>query len=154
MKGYEMAKVVLMIYRCVFLLKKYHIPIVPEVINKLFVRLLFGCQIGTGAKLGKGVILGYGGLGVVIHLRAILGQNVNVGTEVVIGGTSGKYEVPVIGDNTILSAGAKIVGPVVIGKNCMIGANAVVLKDIPDNCVAVGIPAKIIKENINIQGYK
>ncbi|MBD3794095.1 MAG: serine acetyltransferase [Campylobacterales bacterium] len=54
----------------------------------------------------------------------------------------------------MISTGAKIIGPIQIGKNCVIGANAVVLTDIPDNCVAVGIPAKIIKENIDISDYR
>jgi serine O-acetyltransferase len=72
----------------------------------------------------------------------------------VIGGTSQIYEVPVIGDNTVIAPGAKILGPVKIGKNCVIGANAVVLKDVPDNSVAAGIPAKIVKKDIDISKYR
>lgn len=64
------------------------------------------------------------------------------------------YEVPVIGDNVQISTGSKILGPVHIGDNVVIGANSTVLKDIPSNCVAVGSPARIIKENINIKDYQ
>lgn len=149
-----MSNFLLLIYRFIYKLYLLNIPIIPNLLNKLLIRLLFNCQIGTGAKLGKNVILGYGGLGVVIHHRSIIGNNVNIGTGVTIGGTSGIFDVPQIGDNTIISSGAKVIGPIKIGKNCIIGANAVVVKDIPDNCLAVGIPAKIIKKNIDIKNYK
>lgn len=149
-----MGKIVLKIYNLVLYLDKLGIPLLPNLINKIFIRLLFGFQIGIGAKIGKNVNFGYGGLGVVIHHRCIVGDNVEIGTGVTLGGTSKKKEVPIIGENTMLSTGSKIIGSVKIGKNCVIGANAVVVNDIPDNCVAVGIPAKIIKTNINILDYR
>lgn len=62
-----------------------------------------------------------------------------------IGGKSGASEVPVIGDNVMVGAGAIIIGAVHVGNNVEIGANAVVTKDIPDNAVAVGIPAKVVR---------
>jgi len=147
------SKIVLYFYRLAFYLYSLGIPIIPQIINSIFVRLLFSCQIGLGAKIGKGVDLGYGGLGCVIHSRAILGDNVRVGTNVTIGGTSKKTGVPVIGDNCILSSGCKVIGPVIIEKNCVIGANAVVISDVPPNSLCVGIPAKIIKNNISPLDY-
>lgn len=84
-----------------------------------------------------------------VHARAVVGRNCIIGANVTIGGKSGWYEVPVIGDNVDISAGVKILGPVRIGNNVIIGANAVVVKDVPDNCVVAGIPARIIKRNIN-----
>ncbi|MCF6235457.1 MAG: serine acetyltransferase [Gammaproteobacteria bacterium] len=149
-----MSKALLAIHRIIFNMKQLGIPLFPSLINKLFIRLLFGCQIGVETKIGKNVDLGYGGLGVVIHKRAVIGDNVSIGSGVTIGGTTKKYDVPIIGDNTIISTGAKILGPIEIGKNCVIGANSVVLKSIPNNCVAVGSPAKIIKRNIDIENYK
>lgn len=62
-----------------------------------------------------------------------------------MGGTSEIYEVPVLGDNVSVGAGANIIGPVHIGNNAVIGAGAVVISDIPENAVAVGVPAKVIK---------
>lgn len=149
-----MSKSVVLVYRIAFFLMQMHIPLLPDIFNKIFVRLLFGCYIGLGAKIGKGTVLGYGGLGVVIHHRTIIGKNVIIHPGVSIGGTSNKYEVPTIGDNCIISSGAKVIGPINIGNNCIVGANAVVLTDIPDNCIVVGVPAKIIKRNINISDYK
>jgi len=148
------SKVVVYIYYFALFLHDLKIPILPKLINIVFVRLLFGCQITLGAKLGKGTVLGYGGIGVVIHDRAVLGENVMVGAGVTIGGTSKIYEVPVIGDNTVIAPGAKILGPVKIGKNCVIGANAVVLKDVPDNTIVGGIPAKVLKTDIDISIYR
>ena len=63
------------------------------------------------------------------------------------GGTSGYKDVPVLGDNVSVGAGANIIGPIHIGNNVIIGAGAVVITDIPDNAVAVGVPAKVVKYN-------
>lgn len=76
-----------------------------------------------------------------------------IGQNVTIGGKSGWYEVPIIGDNVEINAGARIIGPIRIGNNVIIGANAVVVKDVPDKCIVAGIPAKIIKENISMEDY-
>ena len=90
----------------------------------------------------------------ILHARTKIGKNCIIGSCVTIGGKSGWYEVPVIGDNVEIHSGAKIIGPVRIGNNVIIGANAVVTKDIPDNCVVAGIPAKIIKENITKEDFE
>ena len=148
-----MGKLVLKIYNFGLMLHRRNIPILPTFI-RFFIRIVFGAHIGMGCKIGKNSVLGYGGIGVVIHHRAVIGKNVVIGQNVTIGGTSKKYEVPVIGDNTELGSGSIILGPVKVGKNCFIGANAVVTKDIPDNSVAVGLPAKVIKSNININDYR
>ena len=149
-----MSKMLILIYRVVYFLHKLHIPILPELINKIFIRLLFGCQLQLGVQLGKNVELGNGGLGIVIHRHAILCDNVGVGPGVTIGGTNKQYGAATIGENTFIGTGARILGPVKIGKDCFIGANAVVTKDIPDNSLAVGVPAKIIKVNIDINDYR
>lgn len=70
-----------------------------------------------------------------------------------IGGRSKAKEVPTIGDDCYIAAAAKILGPVTIGNNVVIGANAVVLKDIPDGCVAAGVPATIIKTGIKAADF-
>jgi len=104
-------------------------------------------------NLGKNLILGYGGLGVVIHSRAKIGDNCHIDQNVTIGGTSKKNGVPQIGNDVYIGAGAVVLGPISIGNNVVIGANAVVVKDIPDNCLVVGVPAKVIKRDILKSDY-
>lgn len=145
---------VVRLYRIIYYLHVNNVLFIPSVLNYIFIRILFSCQIGLGAKLGRNVFLGYGGLGTVIHHRVDIGDNVLIGTGVTIGGTGKKYEVPIIGENTMISTGAKIIGPIKIGKNCVIGANAVVLTDIPDNSLVLGVPGRIIKSNIDIKKYR
>ena len=85
--------------------------------------------------------------------RSIIGENCIIDQCVTLGGTSHKYEVPKLGSHVYVGAGAKIIGSVNIGNNVVIGANSVVIKDVPDNSVAVGIPARIVKTDINIRDY-
>lgn len=129
------------------------IPIIPKVI-KIFLRLFFGCVIPYTAKIGENTVFGYQGLGIVIHSRAVIGKNCVISQGVTLGGTSKKRGVPVIGDNVYIGAGAKIIGPITIGNNVVIGANSVVIKNVPNNCVIGGVPAKILKRDINIEDYK
>jgi serine O-acetyltransferase len=147
-------KLVFFIYQVAYFLHKAKIPFAGEIINKLFVRILFGCQIGLGAKIGKKCSLGYEGLGIVIHKRAEIGENVNIGTCVTIGGSNLNYGVPKIGNNCIIASGAKILGDITIGVNCVVAANAVLISSIPDNCLAAGVPAKVVKKDINILNYR
>jgi len=149
-----MTKMILIIYGIICVLEKYKIPILPTLINIIFIRLLLGCKISNGAKIGKNVLLGYGGLGIVIHQDSIIHDNVSIAPHVVLGGTTKKKGAPNIGKNSIIGTGAKILGPVSIGENCYIGANAVVINNIPDNSLAVGLPAKVIKNNIDINDYR
>lgn len=125
-----------------FYLKR--IPIVPTLFYYL-IFLLFNSSVPASVIVGKGTKLGYGGIGVVIHARAVLGDNVVISQNVTIGGRSGHETVPVIHDDVFIGAGAVIIGPVVIGKGAQVGANAVVLKDVPENAVVGGIPAKLLK---------
>lgn len=121
-----------------------HIPVLPKLI-KILIRILFSCVLPPSAKVGRNVVFGYQGLGIVVHRNAVIGNNVVIGPNVTIGGRSGFQQVPVIEDNVLIGAGARVLGPVTIGKNAKIGANAVVLTDVPANAVAVGIPAKVIR---------
>ncbi len=148
-----MGKIVIILYRIIYFFYKLKIPFLPQLLNLLLIRIPFSCRIGEGAKIGKGCTLGYAGLGIVIHHRVVIGDNVHIATNVTIGGTSKKHGVPVIGNNCLIGTGAKILGPVKIGNNCVIGANAVVVKDVPDNSLAVGIPAYVKKRDIDINNY-
>ena len=134
-------------YRLSHWLWKHHVPLLPKLLWQLQY-LLFNSSVPGSCTLMKGVKFAYGGIGVVIHARAVVGHNCMIGQGVTIGGKSGWYEVPIIGDNVEISAGARILGPVRIGNNVIIGANAVVVKDVPDNCVVAGVPARIIRDNM------
>lgn len=122
-------------------------PLLPKLLWHLQY-LLFNSSVPGSCTLMKGTKFAYGGIGVVIHARAVVGRNCMIGQGVAISGKSGWYEVPVIGDNVEIHAGARVLGPVKIGDNVIIGANAVVVKDVPDNCVVAGVPARIIKDNM------
>lgn len=133
-------------------LYKINIPVIPKFIM-YSIRLIFGCYIPFTAKIGENTKIGYGGIGVVIHSKAQIGSNCIISQGVTIGGTSKKKEVPQIGDNVFIGSGAKIIGNVTIGDNCVIAANAVVTKNIESNTLVGGVPAKVIKKNINIDDY-
>ncbi|WP_218997381.1 serine O-acetyltransferase [Shewanella algae] len=148
-----MTRLVYFIFKIISFLHRHKIPFLPTIINKLILRVCFGLQIGNGTTIGKGVVFGYGGLGIVIHDRVILEDGVQIGSGVTIGGTNKKFEVPRVGKDTIISTGAKILGPIVVGKGCVIGANAVVLKNVPDYSVVVGVPGRVIKRDIDITKY-
>jgi len=125
-------------------LYKWKIPLAPKLI-KLICFLLYNSSIPYQCKIGKGSRFGYGGIGVVIHKRVVIGENCTIGTNITIGGKSQEYNVPIIGNNVYMATGAKILGPITIGNNVTIGANSVVVNDVPDNAVVAGVPAKILK---------
>lgn len=133
-------------YKMAHILYVYKIPFIPKII-KMIIFLMFNSSIPYECSIGKGSRFGYSGIGVVLHKRTKIGNNCTIGTNVTVGGKTPHYEVPIIGNNVYISTGAKILGPIKIGNNVVIGANAVVISDIPDNAVAAGIPAKIIKHS-------
>ena len=107
-----------------------------------------GIEIHPGATIGRGLFIDHGH-GVVIGETAIVGDNVTLYQGVTLGGTgkeSGKRH-PNIGNNVMISAGAKVLGSFEIGDNCKIGAGSVVLSPVPSNCTVVGIPGRIVKRN-------
>ena len=98
--------------------------------------------IGRDAELGPGLVILHS-LGIVINSDARAGRNLVLEHGVTIGAEKGQS--PILGDNVFVGAGAKIIGPVRIGSDVKIGANAVVTRDLPDGATAVGIPARVIK---------
>ena len=109
-------------------------------------RYVTGIEIHPGAKIGKGLMIDHG-MGVVIGETAEIGDNCTLYQGVTLGGTGkdvGKRH-PTLGNNVMVGAGAKVLGPFKIGDNTKIAANAVVLEEIPDNCTVVGMPAKIVR---------
>lgn len=123
---------------------RHKLPLIP-LLMKLIIRIVYNSVIDCSTKIGKGTYLAYGGIGVVIHKKAEIGRNVVIGQQVTIGGRSGLKELPTIGDDVYLGAGAKILGNVRVGKNVVVGANSVIIKDVEKNTVVAGVPGKIIK---------
>jgi serine O-acetyltransferase len=123
---------------------KKRVPLLPALMT-LFTRVVFATQLPAATQVGRGVRLNYSGLGTVIHPRAVIGDHVEIGPGVVIGGRSEIWEVPVIEDFVQIGVGAKILGPVRVGRGAIIGANAVVLQDVPPGAVVGGVPARILR---------
>mgnify|MGYP002509574882 FL=1 len=111
-----------------------------------------GIEIHPGATIGKGFFIDHGS-GVIIGETAIVGDNVTMYQGVTLGGTgkeTGKRH-PTIGDNVMISAGAKIIGSFTVGENSKIGAGSVVIEAVPPNCTVVGVPGRIVKrDNVKI----
>ncbi len=95
-------------------------------------------------QVGEGLFIQHGFATVIA--AASIGKNCWINQQVTIGFTS-ETDCPVIGDNVTISAGAKVLGGITIGNNSIVGANAVVVKNVPENCVVIGVPAYIIKRN-------
>ena len=115
-----------------------------------FSRFLTGIEIHPKAKIGENLFIDHG-MGVVIGETSEIGNNVTIYHMVTLGGVSPSIESnqqrnvkrhPTLMDNVVVGSGAQILGPVVVGKNAKVGANAVVTKDVPENAIMVGIPAK------------
>lgn len=106
-------------------------------------RVLFSIALPPSVTVGRNVLFGYSGLGIVVHANCVIGNNVKISQNVTIGGRSGHVAVPVIEDDVEIGAGACVLGPIRIGRGARIGANAVVLSDIPPGAVAVGVPAML-----------
>jgi serine O-acetyltransferase len=121
-----------------------NIPILPGIIMR-YIRVIYSCELPYKCKLGRGVILKHNGLGVVIHPNAIIGDETLIYQNVSIAGRNNRG-VPNIGKRVFIGAGACVLGGINIGDDVIIGANAVVITDIPSNCLAVGVPAKIIRK--------
>ena len=111
-------------------------------------KAITGIEIHPGATIGKNLFIDHGS-GVVIGETAEIGDNCTLYQGVTLGGTgkdTGKRH-PTLGDNVMVGAGARVLGPFKVGDGSKIAANAVVLSEVPENCTAVGIPAKIVKRN-------
>ena len=119
------------------------IPFLPRILYVLN-RVLFSVVLPPSVEIGRDVIVAYGGLGTVIHARCKIGARVQIGTNVTIGGRSGFQEVPTIEDDVLIGTGAKILGPIIVGRGARVGANAVVLENVPPGVTVVGIPARPI----------
>jgi serine O-acetyltransferase len=126
---------------------RYPLGIIHILLNKIS-EILFGITIGVEAKIGKRLVIEHFGA-IVIHGKTVIGDDCIIRQGVTIGNkTMNKpHDAPTLGNNVNVGAGAKILGKVIIGNNVDIGANAVVINDVPDNYIAVGVPAKLINKS-------
>ena len=134
-----------------FAIAKFHL--VARIISQ-FSRFLTGIEIHPKANIGKNLFIDHG-MGVVIGETSEIVDNVTIYHMATLGGISPSVNSneqrnikrhPTLKDNVVVGSGAQILGPVTVGKNAKIGANAVVTKDVPENAVMVGIPAKNVGE--------
>ena len=116
-------------------------------------RFFTGIEIHPGAKIGKNLFIDHG-MGVVIGETSEIGDNVTIYHAVTLGGSSPSIDSerqrhekrhPTIGNDVVIGSGAQIIGPIKVGNNSRVAANAVVVKDVPENATMVGIPAKAVK---------
>ena len=123
--------------------------LVARIISQ-FSRFLTGIEIHPKAKIGKNLFIDHG-MGVVIGETSEIGDNVTIYHMATLGGISPSIDSdsqrnlkrhPTLKDNVVIGSGAQVLGPVIVGENAKVGANAVVTKDVPENAVMVGIPAK------------
>jgi serine O-acetyltransferase len=117
------------------------------------IRFFTGIEIHPGAKIGKNLFIDHG-MGVVIGETSEIGDNVTIYHAVTLGGSSPSIDSerqrhekrhPTIGNDVVIGSGAQVIGPVNVGNGARIAANAVVVKDVPENATMVGIPAKAVK---------
>ena len=132
-------------YRIAHALSYIGLPVLPRLIMAV-ARWLTGVEIHPAATIGRGLFIDHGS-GVVIGETAIIGKNVTLFQGVTLGGTGkekGKRH-PTIGDNVVVGAGAKVLGNITVGAHSMIGANAVVVRDVPPDSTVVGVPGRVAR---------
>jgi len=134
-------------YRVSHWFYKHKLFTIARVISQA-ARFLTGIEIHPGAKIGKGFFIDHG-MGVVIGETTEIGDNCLIYQGVTLGGTGkerGKRH-PTLGNNVMVGAGARVLGPIKIGNNVKVAAGAVVLEPVPDNCTCVGVPARIVRRD-------
>ena len=133
-----------LLYRIAHFFWSIGMPFIPRYLSDI-ARELTGIEIHPGAEIGSEFFIDHGS-GVVIGETTIIGDNCTIYSGVVLGGTSLKKEKrhPTIGDNVVIGTGAKVLGPITVSDNVRIGANSVVVNDVPSNSVVVGVPGKIV----------
>jgi serine O-acetyltransferase len=110
-----------------------------------YYRKKFNIDVKPDLKVGKGLHLPHP-IGIVINSKSIIGEKCTILQNVTIGNKNKSDDVPILGNNVMIGAGAVLIGDIKIGNNVKIGANSVVITDIPDNFIVAGVPAKIIKK--------
>lgn len=117
------------------------------------IRFVFGAKVPATVEIGHGTFFSSGGIGTVVHRGVKIGENCIISSCVTLGASGSRSGVPVIQDGCFIGAGARVLGPVCVGSGSVIGANAVVVDDIPPRSVAVGVPARVIKVGVTAEDF-
>jgi serine O-acetyltransferase len=132
-------------HRIAHTLHRLGVPVLPRLLMHLS-RWMTGIEIHPAATIGRGLFIDHG-MGVVIGETAVIGEDVTLFQGVTLGGTGkerGKRH-PTLGNHVVVGAGAKVLGNITIGESCLIGANAVVIRDVPEHSTVVGVPGRITR---------
>ncbi len=142
----------LILHRIAHKLNYWKIPLIPRMISNIS-RFFTGIEIHPAARIGRRFFIDHG-MGVVIGATAIIGDDVLLYQGVTLGGTGNEHgkRHPTLGNNIVVGSGAKVLGNIEIGSNSRIGAGSVVVDNVPENSTVVGIPGRIVKQKLLIQG--
>ncbi len=142
----------LILHRIAHKLNYWKIPLIPRIISNIS-RFFTGIEIHPSATIGRRFFIDHG-MGVVIGATTIIGDDVLLYQGVTLGGTGNEHgkRHPTLGNNIVVGSGAKVLGNIEIGSNSRIGAGSVVVDNVPENSTVVGIPGRIVKQKLLIQG--
>ena len=142
----------LILHRIAHKLNYWKIPLIPRIISNVS-RLITGIEIHPAARIGRRFFIDHG-MGVVIGATTIIGDDVLLYQGVTLGGTGNEHgkRHPTLGNNIVVGAGAKVLGNIVIGDNSRIGAGSVVVDHVPENSTVIGVPGRVVKQKLMIQG--
>ena len=142
----------LIMHRIAHKLNYWKIPLIPRIISNIS-RFFTGIEIHPSARIGRRFFIDHG-MGVVIGATTIIGDDVLLYQGVTLGGTGNEHgkRHPTLGNNIVVGSGAKVLGNIEIGSNSRIGAGSVVVDSVPENSTVVGIPGRIVRQKLLIQG--
>ena len=142
----------LILHRIAHKLDYWKLPLIPRIISNIS-RFFTGIEIHPKARIGRRFFIDHG-MGVVIGATTIIGDDVLLYQGVTLGGTGNEHgkRHPTLGDNIVVGSGAKVLGNIEIGSNSRIGAGSVVVDSVPENSTVVGIPGRIVRQKLLIQG--
>lgn len=142
----------LILHRIAHKLSYWKIPLIPRIISNIS-RFFTGIEIHPSARIGRRFFIDHG-MGVVIGATTIIGDDVLLYQGVTLGGTGNEHgkRHPTLGNNIVVGSGAKILGNIEIGSNSRIGAGSVIVNNVPENSTVVGVPGRIVRQKLLIQG--
>lgn len=142
----------LILHRIAHKLNYWKIPLIPRMISNIS-RFFTGIEIHPQARIGRRFFIDHG-MGVVIGATTIIGDDVLLYQGVTLGGTGNEHgkRHPTLGNNIVVGSGAKVLGNIEIGSNSRIGAGSVVVDSVPENSTVVGVPGRIVRQKLLIQG--